>query len=206
METEYRTVARAAESEIVIKKSRFIGQVAPVQSPEEAAAFVTQVKAAHFAARHNVWAYVLRGGRQRYSDDGEPQGTGGLPTLEALLRRGVTNAVIVTTRYFGGILLGAPGLVRAYGQAAGLALEAGEIRTAALCRALLVRCGYGFYSRLQSLISESGGAILETDFGEAVTLTLRFRLHEADTFAARLLEASGGRCRTEILGEEYAEM
>ena len=117
----YKTIAARAEAEIVEKKSRFIGQIAPVATEEEALAFIAEVKAAHRMARHNVYAYVLRGGRVRYTDDGEPAKTAGMPTLEAIQHAGLEDVAVVVTRYFGGILLGTGGLVRAYTDAAKLA-------------------------------------------------------------------------------------
>ena len=110
----YKTIAARAEAEIVEKKSRFIGQIAPVATEEEALAFIAEVKAAHRMARHNVYAYVLRGGRVRYTDDGEPAKTAGMPTLQAIQHAGLEDVAVVVTRYFGGILLGTGGLVRAY--------------------------------------------------------------------------------------------
>ena len=113
----YQTIAEVAEAEIVEKRSRFIGRIAPVGTEEEALAFIAEVKAAHRMARHNVYAYVLRGGRIRYTDDGEPAKTAGMPTLEVVQHAGLEDVAVVVTRYFGGILLGTGGLVRAYGQA-----------------------------------------------------------------------------------------
>ena len=129
----YKTIAARAEAEIVEKKSHFIGQIAPVATEEEALAFIAEVKAAHRMARHNVYAYVLREGgagvqgRVRYSDDGEPQKTAGLPTLEVIQHAGLTDVITVVTRYFGGVLLGTGGLVRAYTQATQAGIEAAEL-------------------------------------------------------------------------------
>ena len=122
--TEYYIPTEAAEAELVEKRSRFIGQVRPVETEEEARAFVEQVKKKHYDARHNCWCYRLRdGGVERYSDDGEPQGTAGQPMLNVFQREEVTNVVCVVTRYFGGVLLGAGGLTRAYTKGAKDALD-----------------------------------------------------------------------------------
>ena len=123
----YKTIAARAEAEIVEKKSRFIGQIAPVATEEEALAFIAEVKAAHRMARHNVYAYVLRGGRVRYTDDGEPAKTAGMPTLEAIQHAGLEDVAVVVARYFGGILLGAGGLVRAYSRGAAEAVRAADV-------------------------------------------------------------------------------
>ena len=204
--TAYRTAARVAEAEIVINKSRFIGRVAPAQTVEAAMAFLNIVKAAHYDASHNVWAYNLRDGQRRYSDDGEPQGTAGPPVLETLQKQGLADCVIVVTRYFGGVLLGAGGLTRAYGQAASTALAAAGIVTMAPCRVLRVTCDYGVYGALQRLAPAHGAAILDTRFTDTVTVTLRLRAENADVFAAQLAEKSNGRVRAAVLRDEFAVM
>jgi len=204
--TAYRTAARIAEAELVVKKSRFIGRIAPAQSVEAAAAFVTIVKAAHHDASHNVWAYHLRDGQMRCSDDGEPQGTAGQPVLETLQKQGLEDCVAVVTRYFGGILLGAGGLTRAYGQAASAAIEAAGIVTMEPCRVLRVACGYDFYGALQRLASTHGGTVLNTQYADTVAVTLRLRAEDADAFTAQLAEKSNGRVRAAVVREEYAVM
>jgi len=204
--TAYRTAARIAEAELVIKKSRFIGRAAPAQTVEAATAFVTIVKAAHHDAAHNVWAYLLRDGQQRYSDDGEPQGTAGQPILETLQKQGLADCVIVVTRYFGGILLGAGGLTRAYGQAASAAIEAAGVVTMEPCRVLRVTCDYGVYGALQRLAPAHGAVVLDTRFTDTVTVTLRLHVENADVFAAQLAERSNGRVRAAVLREEFAVM
>ena len=204
--TAYRTAARIAEAELVVKKSRFIGRVAPAHSAEAAMAFVNIVKAAHYDASHNVWAYALREGQMRYSDEGEPQGTAGLPVLEALQKQGLADCVIVVTRYFGGTLLGTGGLTRAYGQCASAAIEAAGIVTMAPCRVLRVACDYGFYGALQRLVEAHGGTVLDTAFAGDVTVTLRLRMEDADAFTAQLTEKSNGRVAAAHLRDEFAAM
>ncbi len=203
----YRTPATPSAAEIVIKKSRFIGRLLPAKTPEEAAALLAGIRAEHWSATHNVWAYTLREGQQRrYSDDGEPQGTAGIPVLETLLRAEVRNCLCVVTRYFGGTLLGANGLVRAYAQAAGAALAAAEILTMAPCRTLRIRCDYAFYGRLTALVPECGGTVLATDFTQEVTLTFRLRVEDAEIFSQRLRDAGNGRYAAELLEEGYAAL
>ena len=146
---EYKTIRQAASAEFVEKRSRFIGYISPVQTPEQAAEFIDSIKSQHWDATHNVPAYILREGNLcRFSDDGEPQGTAGMPVLSVMQKEGVTDCAIVVTRYFGGILLGGGGLVRAYSHSAKLALDAGGIVTRALCSIVRVRSDYTFYGRL----------------------------------------------------------
>jgi uncharacterized YigZ family protein len=153
--TEYFVPTGPGESEYVEKRSRFLGHVRPVESEEEAKAFVAAVKKEHYDARHNCWCYSIHDGPERYSDDGEPQGTGGMPVFDVLRKRELTNAAVVVTRYFGGTLLGAAGLVRAYsGSASAAADNAGEAEMY-YCRRLDVTVNYGdsgkVRSRLESL-------------------------------------------------------
>ena len=145
----YKTIAARAEAEIVEKKSHFIGQIAPVATEEEALAFIAEVKAAHRMARHNVYAYVLRGGRVRYTDDGEPAKTAGMPTLEAIQHAGLEDVAVVVTRYFGGILLGTGGLVRAYTDATKAAIEAADVVTVSVCVDIILEVPYSSVASLR---------------------------------------------------------
>ena len=200
----YKTILAPATAEIAIKKSRFIGQLLPAATPEEAVSLLAGIRAEHRDASHNVWAYALREGQlRRYSDDGEPQGTAGLPVLEVLARSEVVDCLCVVTRYFGGILLGASGLTRAYAQTAAATLEAAEIVTMAPCQTLRLRCDYALYGRVAALVPACGGTVLAAEFTQDVTVTLRLCMEDAENFAARLLDASNGRCTAEITGEGY---
>jgi len=205
--TAYQTVSRMAEAELIVKKSRFIGQIAPAQSPEAAMEFVASIKAKHWDASHNVWAYSLREGQlRRYSDDGEPQGTAGLPALDTLLKQELVDCVVVVTRYFGGTLLGTGGLTRAYGQAASAAIEAAGVVTMAPCQVLRVACDYGFYGALQRLIPAFAGTVLDTQFAGETTVTLRLRAEDAQAFCKQLAEKSNGRVGAVRLHEEFAQI
>lgn len=199
----YTTLQTPASAEIVIKKSRFIGQLLPASSPEEVASLLAEARVKHREASHNVWAYALREGQRRYSDDGEPQGTAGMPVLDVLARAQIVDCLCVVTRYFGGVLLGASGLTRAYAQTAAAALDAAEIVTMALCRTLRLRCDYALYGRAAALVPLCGGTVLASAFAQDVTVTLRLRAEDEGIFAARLRDASNGRCAAEILGEGY---
>ena len=146
---EYHVPGGEGTSEVVEKRSRFLGRVVPVASEEEARAFVERVKKEHYDARHNCWCYLPKDGPVRYSDDGEPQGTAGQPMLGVFQKEGVTNVCCVVTRYFGGILLGAGGLVRAYTQASKLALDASGISVVRRWVEVLVDCPYNYFERVK---------------------------------------------------------
>ena len=203
----YKTVRKAASDEYIVKKSRFIGHIAPVTTAEQALEFIAAVSKKHWDATHNVYAYILReGGIKRYSDDGEPQGTAGIPTLDVLEKSGVTDCAVVVTRYFGGIMLGAGGLVRAYSHSASIAVAAGGIVTRAMCARLKVTCDYYFYGKLSSLVPESGGVIEDTVFEDNVTLIFRLPLELVDGFNAKLIDVSNGRYRAEKTDEVFADV
>ena len=205
--TSYKTTEKEAQDEFVEQRSRFIGYVRPVKTEEEALAFIEEKKKQHWDARHNVYAYVLReGGIQRYSDDGEPHGTAGVPTLDVLLKSGVTDVCVVVTRYFGGILLGAGGLVRAYTKSAKLALDAGGIITMQSCNICSISCDYNMYGKLSGLIPSCSGAIDDTDFGENVTLSFHIAPENYRSFEKQLADISCGSLEAEITGEDFFRM
>lgn len=193
MPGNYQTIAAPAEAEIVEKKSRFIGRIAPVETEEEALAFIAEVKAAHRMARHNVYAYVLRGGRVRYTDDGEPAKTAGMPTLEAIQHAGLTDVAVVVTRYFGGVLLGTGGLVRAYTDATKTAIEAAQIVVVSRCADIMVEVPYSLYEPVCRIAEEGHAKLQESDFAENVLLTFRM-LHGTEApFLEKLTELTRGQ-------------
>lgn len=200
----YKTIAAPAEAEIVEKKSRFIGQIAPVATEEEALAFIAEVKAAHRMARHNVYAYVLRGGRVRYTDDGEPAKTAGTPALEVLQHSGLTDLIVVVTRYFGGVLLGTGGLVRAYTTATARALEAAEVVTVRSVVALEVTVDYGLYERADLLIRAAGGKLAEPEFTDRVTLRWQMPEHTEGPLLTQLQELTRGTANVTVSAPFYA--
>ena len=207
MNESYKTVRAAASDEYIVKKSRFIGHICPVTTQEEAQEFITAVSKKYWDATHNVYAYILRdGGVKRFSEDGEPQGTAGIPALDVLEKSGVTDCAVVVTRYFGGIMLGAGGLVRAYSHSASIALNAGGIVTRALCAKLRVTCDYYFYGKLSSLVPESGGVIEDTVFEDNVTLLFRLPLELLGGFNAKLIDVSNGRYKAEKYGECFSDI
>ncbi|MBQ7548707.1 MAG: YigZ family protein [Clostridia bacterium] len=203
---EYRTVKKEASAEFVEKRSRFIGYIKPVRSREEADSFIADIRSKHWDATHNVYAYVLREGQiRRYSDDGEPQGTAGIPVLDVLLKEELCDCAVVATRYFGGILLGGGGLVRAYSHTSRIAVDAGGIVTMRLCSVLRINCDYGFYGKLAPLIADCGGSPGKSDFAENVTTVFSIPVENVGMFSKRLADASFGKVAFEVIGEEYAE-
>ncbi len=184
---------QAAEAEMVEKRSRFIGQIWRVESEEEARAHIEAAKKKYHDARHNCWCYSIREGNiLRYSDDGEPQGTAGQPMLNVFQREEVTNVCCVVTRYFGGILLGAGGLTRAYGGTAKLALNEAGISRMRLWAALAVPCAYSMYERMRLTVEQSGGIVTDTDFGTDVVLTVTLPAEDVEDFCAKVTELTAG--------------
>ena len=196
----YRTVAGRGQAEIIIRKSRFIANVAPVTSEEEAWAFLGQIRAEHAAATHNCYAFKV-GAVQRMSDDGEPSGTAGRPIFDVLEKQGLSDAAIVVTRYFGGILLGAGGLVRAYSQAAVAGVEATGVASAIPAADIRLRVDYSLLGKVQYLLQQRGALTLGTEFGQEVVLDVRVRAEELADVEAEMAEASAGRVLVEPVGE-----
>jgi len=203
----YRTIRGPGLVEYSEKRSRFIGAAQPVTGEEQAQAFLAERRRGHRDARHHCHAYILRGGGvQRCSDDGEPQGTAGVPMLEVLRKNDVCDLVVVVTRYFGGVLLGAGGLVRAYSHTAALAVEAaGVVRMEPWTRFCLC-VDYGFYGRLAALLETHRAVVENADFAERVSLEARIPQRGLGAFAKELTEASSGGVVPEILGQAHAEM
>lgn len=198
MSEAYKTIGRAAVAEFTEKKSRFIGHIFPVEREEQAAELIARLKKEYWDARHNTYAYVLRGGMlRRFSDDGEPQGTAGMPMLDVLVKNGLEDCLVVVTRYFGGILLGTGGLVRAYSHATALAIEAAGIVQMLPCRTGHVRCPYPMYQTLTALIEECGGKVASQDFADVVTVSYEMPLTAEQAFADKLTDISAGTLSAE---------
>ena len=207
MADSYKTVQLETCAEFTEKRSRFIGYIKPVQTEEEAIAFIQSIKTKHWDARQNVYAYCLREGQiKRYSDDGEPQGTAGIPTLDVLLKTGVTDVVVVVTRYFGGILLGGGGLVRAYSHATRLAVEKAQVITMAVCKLCALTCDYNQYGKIASLIPECNGFLDDSDFGETVTLKFHMAEEDLSGFEKQLADATCGSVAVEVTGEQFFQI
>ncbi len=201
---EYWVPYGPAEAEYVEKRSRFIGQIWPADSEAEARARIEEARKRHYDARHNCWCYLIReGGVLRYSDDGEPQGTAGQPMLNVFQREGVWNVCCVVTRYFGGILLGAGGLTRAYGGTAKLALNAAGVSRMRLWASVAVPCTYALYDRMKLLIESSGGVIVDTDYGADILMTVQLPAEERKAFLGKVTELSAGTLEPLLLEEAF---
>ena len=201
---DYRTIRGTATGEYEEKKSRFIASLSFADSEEAAVAFLEQVRAANRTARHNVYAYRLReGNRERYSDDGEPAKTAGTPALEVLQHSGLTDLIVVVTRYFGGILLGAGGLVRAYTKGAKIALDAAGKSCKRVWTALYLPCPYPFYERVKLAVAEYEGIIRKTDYGAEIELEVLFPEARTEAFLAHLTDLTSGTVEAMEIGKEY---
>ena len=201
---KYNTVENQGEAELVEKRSRFIGAIQPVTTEEEAQAFIRARSKEFWDARHNVHAYVLDGGNLcRFSDDGEPQGTAGIPVLDVLRKEGLTDCAVVVTRYFGGILLGGGGLVRAYSHAAKLAVDAAGIVEMRLCLLGEITCDYAQYGWIPALLAGAGAAVVDTRFGEAVTVQFSLPREGRVALEAALTDRSAGRLHADFIGEQW---
>ena len=204
---EYRTVEFESSDEFVEKKSRFIGYVKPVKTQKEAADFIAKIKSKHWDATHNVSAYVLKENNiQRSSDDGEPSGTAGVPVLDVLLKENLVDVCVVVTRYFGGILLGAGGLIRAYSHGSKIAVEAGNIITMAPCKILEANIDYSFYDRFNIMLGDIGANVESSDFADKIKITFCLKEELADALQSRLTEQSNGKYLLREIGEKFSKV
>lgn len=202
--TPYRTIQKPATAEFVDRRSRFIGQIWPITDEGQAVELIERVKKQYWDARHHVPAYIIREGNiRRFSDDGEPQGTAGMPVLDVLQKQNLTDCLVVVTRYFGGILLGGGGLVRAYSHTAALAVEAAGITEMRPAYLEEVRCSYTQYGWLAPLIESGGGSITDTEYTDEVTVRFLLDTDLQGAFEKQLTERSAGTLTTEILEERY---
>lgn len=191
---EYKTIYEPAKDSFIERKSEFIGHIAPVKTNEQAVEFINSIKVQHRKARHNVYAYILRDGNtSKYSDDGEPQGTGGTPVLDVLQKEGLTDVCVVVTRYFGGILLGGGGLVRAYSHACKLAVDASRLMVMSECSELTVRCDYSFYGKLSYVVPDFDVRIKDENFADDVTVTMYVKAELAEALKDKLVDLSNGQ-------------
>ena len=199
---QYLIPAKEGSSEYIEKKSRFLGLIIPVTTEAEARAQLDAVKKREYDARHNCWAYILHSGQKRYSDDGEPQGTAGQPILNVLEREGVQDVLCVVTRYFGGILLGAGGLCRAYTKAAKDALDDAGISELRPWSVLQLDCPYALFERVKLELEKRGGMVTSSEYGAQIALTAALPEPEEAVFAKDLQELSAGSLVPEKTGTE----
>ena len=201
----YRTIEAPARDEFIERRSRFIGHIAPVATDEEAVAFVNAIREQHREATHNVYAYVLRQDQlTRFSDDGEPQGTAGKPVLEVVLREGLVDVAVVVTRYFGGILLGAGGLVRAYAQGAKTAIDAARVLNMQPAALVELDMGYDFYGKATYILPQYEVQVTDSRFEEGVRLQLLCKASRLAALTHQLRELSSGTVAPVILEERFA--
>ena len=200
---EYLVPTDFGEDEFYEKKSHFIGRLWPVETEEAALERIQQMKKQHYDATHNCWAYIIKDGAVRFSDDGEPGGTAGMPMLQVLQRERLYNCVCVVTRYFGGILLGAGGLVRAYTKGAKIAVDAAGKSMKRVWSVLYVPCPYTFYERVKLEVAAWGGIIRSTEFGAEVELEILVPEAQAQPFLDRLIDMSAANVEGMETGKEY---
>lgn len=204
MSSDYKTVQFEAKGEFVEKRSRFIGYCKPVKTEQEAVEFINSKRTEHGDATHNVYAYSLREGNiKRYSDDGEPSGTAGMPTLDVILKNDIYDVCIVVTRYFGGVLLGTGGLVRAYSQGAKVALEAGNVVLMQSCAVCNTKCSYNQYGKVSSLIMELGAVVEDTVYESDVSIKFHIKPDILPILNKKLADATSGEVQAISDSEEY---
>lgn len=191
------------EDEFVEKKSRFIGRIWPVESEEEAQERIRQMEKDYSDAAHNCWAYVIKDGPARFSDNGEPGGTAGNPMMQVLQKENLNNVLCVVTRYFGGILLGAGGLVRAYTKGAKIAVNAAGKSMKRVWSVLYIPCPYNFYERIKLETEAFGGIIRDTQFGAEVELEILVAQPQAQTFLDKILDMTSGTVEGMETAQEY---
>lgn len=203
----YLTFDTTGCAEVVERRSRFIAAAAPAMTPDDVQRFLEERRRAHWDARHHVFAYRLREGAvERFTDDGEPQGSAGLPVLKVLQGEDLIDGVVVVTRYFGGTLLGTGGLARAYAQAAKGAVTAAGRRRMVLCTRVCIRCDYGAYGWIGPLIQETQGFVEDTQFDDGVTLYACLPRDRYDAFAHTLTDRSAGTVKAQCLQTRYAPL
>ena len=201
--SDFRVPYGPAETEFTEKRSRFIGHLLPVETEEQAREFIAQMKKKYYDARHNCWCYLIGSDLLRYGDDGEPQGTAGQPMLNVFRRENVTNVVCVVTRYFGGILLGAGGLSRAYSKSARDALAAAGVAEMGLWAAAEIPCPYALFERVKGEIAALDGTVDEAEYGADIRLKVSLPAEDTAALQERLTELSAGGIAVAVTAEEY---
>ena len=200
---EYLVPTQFGEDEFTEKKSRFIGRVWPVETEEEALECIQAMKKQHYDATHNCWAYVIKDGPMRFSDDGEPGGTAGNPMMQVLQRENIYNVCCVVTRYFGGVLLGAGGLVRAYTKGAKIAIDAAGKSMKRVWSVLYIPCPYTYYERMKLEVAAFGGIIRDTQFTSEVELEILVAQADAKPFLDKVTDMTSGTVEGLETGLEY---
>ncbi len=200
----YTSVAKEASSVFEEKRSEFISYIKPITDEAQAQEFISFIKSKHYDAKHNVFAYIIKNsGTERYSDDGEPQGTAGMPTLQVLKNEGLTDVIVVTTRYFGGILLGGGGLVRAYTKAAKMAVDAAGLAEYKLFTYFTLTYGYPFHSTFLKITEKANARVENIEYGENITATFAILKDNAEKLTADIFEVSNGTLNCTYLKDGF---
>ena len=202
----YISVDKEATAEIVEKKSRFIANIRHVETEEEAMSFVDKIKKQHYSARHNVYAYILSGGIKKYTDDGEPSKTAGLPILEMLEKQGITDVVCVVTRYFGGTLLGTGGLVRAYTESAKEGVAASGVVTMNKCTLMELSVPYTALGSVEYLIKNSGAVCEDKNYAEDITMLVTIECEKTDLFTETVKNDFANSVKIQMKGPVYRKI
>ena len=200
---EYKTMFHEAVGELTEKKSRFIAHIRHIESPDDATAFLNDIRSKYYDARHHVYAYILKDGTKKYSDDGEPQGTSGLPSLNVLEGYGLVDSMVIITRYFGGTLLGTGGLVRAYSGAVKNAVENGEIVTMCKCACVRISCDYSQWDRVKKFTEDFGATVDFVEFSSRVDAEISFRTELLDNYKNQFVELTDGKGISAVTGEKF---
>ncbi len=204
MQTSYKTILKPSQIEIIEKKSRFIGYAHPVINEHEAIEFVNSIKQKHRDATHNVYAYITRDNNiNRFTDDGEPSGTAGLPTLDAIRKANFTDTAVVVTRYFGGTLLGTGGLVKAYSMAAAAAIQAAEPVIKRLSKIYTVTCRYDLLGSVEYSLQNEGFSVENTEYTDKVCITVGVPFEKAELLEKNMVSVTCGSAKIECVGEQF---
>ncbi len=205
LQKEYKTVFKKAGAETEEKKSRFIASVKPVSSEAEALEFINEIKTRYWDASHNVYSYYIGGNNiiQRFSDDGEPSGTAGMPVLEVIKKMGVQDLAVVVTRYFGGTLLGAAGLIRAYGKCASAGIENAVIVKRQLCTEINIIVEYTLFGKLRNMLDSNGYTVKEVVYGQDAEITVYIPEGGVEAFMKAVTEATSARAVAEVRNNLY---
>lgn len=208
MDIKYRTIYQYGKDEIIINKSKFIGHAKAVEDEKEALDFIHSISSKYYDATHNVYAYVLgeNNNIQRFNDDGEPSGTAGIPVLEVIKKENLKNVAVVVTRYFGGIKLGAGGLIRAYTKGAKIGLEAGIIIDKILHKKIKVRINYNLYGIMENFLKQNGYIVDNIIYDDAVNIFVYISVANTESFLKKINDLTNGTATMEILNEEYIAM
>ncbi len=208
MDKIYKTVHKFGQDSIIINKSKFIGYSTPIESEKDALEFIDRIRSEHRDATHNVYAYVLgeNNNVQKFSDDGEPSGTAGIPVLEVIKKEDLRNVAVVVTRYFGGIKLGAGGLIRAYTKGAKIGLDAGIIVEKILHHKMKIRINYSLYGMIENFLNTEGYIVDNIQYDEAVNIYVYVKFSNKERFVNLIKDMTSGNLSIEDVGVEYLSM